>query len=300
MQANVLTELFLPLALALIMLGMGLSLVMDDFRRIVRYPKAIAVGILNQIVLLPLLAFALVAVFGLQTELAVGLIILAACPGGPTSNLITYLSRGDTALSISLTVVSSLITVVTIPFLVNFAILRYLPNGQEQALPIFKTILSVLIITLVPVAIGMLLRRKVPALANRLDRPFKLLSAVFLFLIIGAALYKEKENLAEFFRLAGPASLALNLLSMAMGYGSAYWLLRNIRQSITIGIEAGIQNGTLGIAIATTLLHNPAMSVPSAIYSLLMFMTSFGVMYWGNRKVVLAPKEQELASPVGE
>ncbi|HEV7347491.1 bile acid:sodium symporter family protein [Telluribacter sp.] len=298
MQANLLTELFLPLALALIMLGMGLSLLVDDFRRIIRYPKAITVGVLNQIVLLPLLAFGIVALFGLETELAVGLIILAACPGGPTSNLITHLSKGDTALSISLTVVSSLITVLTIPFLVNFAILRYIPNGQEQALPIFKTIVSVLVITIIPVAIGMVLRRKVPALANRVEKPVKLLSAVFLFLIIGAALLKEKENLAEFFALAGPAALALNLLSMSVGYGTARWSRHDKRQSITIAIESGIQNGTLGIAIATTLLQNPAMSIPSAIYSLLMFMTSIAVIYWGNRTGLAVPESQAVPTPM--
>jgi BASS family bile acid:Na+ symporter len=285
MQASLLTEVFLPLSLAVIMLGMGLSLTPDDFRRIVRYPKSIAVGILNQIVLLPLLAFAVIGLLGLETELAVGLIILAACPGGPTSNLISHLSKGDTALSITLTVVSSLITVLTIPFLVNYAIVRYIPNGQEQALPIVKTILSVLVITLIPVAIGMWVRHRKPDLAQKLDRPVKLLSAIFLFLIIAAALAKEKDNLAEFFAIAGPASLLLNLLSMAIGYLSSRATGHATKQSLTIAIESGIQNGTLGIAIAATLLQNPTMSIPSAIYSILMFGTSIGIIFWGNRVI---------------
>ena len=285
MQSNLLTEVFLPLSLAIIMLGMGLTLTPDDFKRIVRYPKSIGVGLLNQLVILPLLAFLLISLLGLQTELAVGLVILAACPGGPTSNLISHLSKGDTALSISLTVVSSLVTVLTIPFLVNFAILKYIPNGQEQALPIFKTIVSVLVITIIPVAIGMWIRHRKPSLAQQLDRPVKLLSASFLFLIIVAALAKEKDNLAEFFVIAGPASLLLNLLSMAIGYGSSRATGHDTKQSITIAIESGIQNGTLGIAIAATLLQNPAMSIPSAIYSILMFGTSVGVIVWGNRAI---------------
>ncbi|MPR33103.1 bile acid:sodium symporter family protein [Salmonirosea aquatica] len=285
MQSNVLTEVFLPLALAIIMLGMGLSLVVDDFKRILLYPKAITVGIVNQIVLLPLIAFAIIMVLELKTELAVGLVILAACPGGPTSNLISHLSRGDVALSISLTVVSSLITVFTIPFLVNFAIVEFMPNGQEQALPIFKTIISVLVITLIPVAIGMVIRRMKPTLATRLDRPVKLLSGIFLFIIIAGALFKEKENLVGFFVLIGPAALLLNLLTMGVGYGTSRWTGHSLKQSITIAIEAGIQNGTLGIAIAATLLQNAAMSIPSAIYGLLMFVTSVGIIWWGNRTI---------------
>ncbi|GAB2778214.1 bile acid:sodium symporter family protein [Rhabdobacter roseus] len=283
MQSNVLTELFLPLALALIMLGMGLSLVTADFKRIVLYPKAVALGILNQIVLLPIIAWLIVLAFGLSNELAVGIIILAACPGGPTSNLIAHLSRGDTALSITLTVVSSAIAVFTIPFLVNLAILHFIPDGQEQVLPIFKTIVSVIIITIIPVALGMGIRSRFPAFAARLERPVRILSAVFLFLIIGAALAKEKENLGEFFRLAGPATLLLNLLTMGVGYGTARLGQLSTKQSLTIAIESGIQNGTLGIAIASTLLQNAAMSVPSAIYSLLMFLTSIGIILLGNK-----------------
>ncbi len=285
MQSNILTEVFLPLALAIIMLGMGLSLVVDDFKRILFYPKAISVGILNQIVLLPLAAFAVIALLGIEAELAVGLVILSACPGGPTSNLISHLAKGDTALSISLTVLSSLITVFTIPFLVNYAIVEFIPGGEQQPLPVFKTIISVLLITLIPVAIGMLIRKRKPNLAQKLDRPVKILSAVFLFVIIAGALFKEKENMVGFFQLIGPAALLLNLLTMAVGFGTSRLTNHSLKQSLTIAIEAGIQNGTLGIAIATTLLNNAAMSIPAAIYSLLMFVTSAGIIWWGNRAI---------------
>lgn len=285
MQSNILTEVFLPLALAIIMLGMGLSLVVDDFRRILLYPKAISVGIINQIILLPLAAFAVIALMGVEAELAVGLVILTACPGGPTSNLISHLAKGDTALSITLTVVSSLITVFTIPFLVNYAIVEFIPGGEQQALPVFKTIISVLFITLIPVAIGMLIRKRKPNLAKQLDRPVKILSAVFLFIVIAGALFKEKENMVGFFKLIGPAALLLNLITMAVGFGTSRLTNHNLKQSLTIAIESGIQNGTLGIAIATTLLNNAAMSIPAAIYSLLMFVTSIGIIWWGNRAI---------------
>jgi len=285
MQSNVLTEIFLPLALAIIMLGMGLSLVVDDFKRILLYPKAILVGTLNQIILLPLAAFLVIALLGIEAELAVGMIILSACPGGPTSNLISHLAKGDTALSISLTVVSSLITVFTIPFLVNYAIVEFIPGGEQQALPVFKTIVSVLLITLIPVGIGMLVRNWKPTLAQKLDRPVKLLSGIFLFIVIAGALFKEKENMVGFFKLIGPAALLLNLLTMAVGYGTSRLTNHSLKQSLTIAIESGIQNGTLGIAIATTLLNNPAMSIPAAIYSLLMFVTSIGIIWWGNRAI---------------
>lgn len=285
MQESVLTQLLLPLALGIIMLGMGLSLTIGDFTRIIRYPKAVVVGLINQLVLLPLIAFGLIYVFGLQTELAVGLMILAACPGGATSNLISHLAKGDTALSISLTAVSSLITVVTIPFLVNFAILRFMPAGEAVTLPVANTILSVLLITLVPVAIGMGIHYRWPAFSKRMDTPVKVLSAVFLVLIIAAALLKERENVAEFFRIAGPAALALNLGTLLIGYYGARILGISKRQSTTISIESGIQNGTLGITVAATLLSNPAMTVPSAIYSLIMFATAVGSIWLGNKTI---------------
>lgn len=285
MQESVLTQLLLPLALGIIMLGMGLSLTIGDFTRIIRYPKAVVVGLINQLVLLPLIAFGLIYAFGLQTELAVGLMILAACPGGATSNLISHLAKGDTALSISLTAVSSLITVVTIPFLVNFAILRFMPAGEAVTLPVANTILSVLLITLVPVAIGMGIHYRWPAFSKRMDTPVKVLSAVFLVLIIAAALLKERENVAEFFRIAGPAALALNLGTLLIGYYGARILGISKRQSTTISIESGIQNGTLGITVAATLLSNPAMTVPSAIYSLIMFATAVGSIWLGNKTI---------------
>lgn len=283
MGSSIITQIFLPLALAVIMFGMGLSLRFGDFKRILIYPKAVAIGLTNQLILLPLVAFGLIKVFGLHTELAVGLMILAACPGGATSNLITHLAKGDAALSITLTAFSSLIAVFTIPFIVNFSILYFIPSGEEQQLNVLGTVISVIFITIIPVALGMIILKKAPLLAQKWDAPFRKLSAIFFVLILIAAILKEREHLLEYFAEAGPVALVLNLSTLGIGYMSGRIFGLGEKQSITIAIESGIQNGTLGITIAATLLVNSTMTIPSAIYGLLMFVTAGLVIAWGNR-----------------
>jgi BASS family bile acid:Na+ symporter len=289
MQSSVLTELFLPFSLAVIMFGMGLSLRLEDFKRILIYPKAVGIGLLNQLILLPLVAFGIAKAFQLPPELAVGLMILAVCPGGATSNLITHLAKGDAALSITLTAFSSVITVFSIPFLVNFSIGYFIPGGETQQLEVVGTVVSVLFITLIPVTLGMITLAKAPALAQKWDQPFRKISTVFFVIIVLAAILKERENLVQYFIEAGPAALALNLSTLAISFAMAKWTGLPFRQGLTIAIESGIQNGTLGITIAATLLVNSVMSIPSAIYSLLMFGTAALVILWGN-KVASASK----------
>jgi BASS family bile acid:Na+ symporter len=289
MQSSVLTELFLPFSLAVIMFGMGLSLRVEDFKRILIYPKAVGIGLLNQLILLPVLAFGIAKAFQLPPELAVGLMILAVCPGGATSNLITHLAKGDAALSITLTACSSVITVFTIPFLVNYSIGYFIPGGEAQQLEVVGTVVSVLFITLIPVALGMITLAKAPALAQKWDQPFRKISTVFFVIIVLAAILKERDNLVQYFIEAGPAALALNLSTLAVSFAMAKWTGLPFRQGLTIAIESGIQNGTLGITIAATLLVNSVMSIPSAIYSLLMFGTAALVILWGN-KVASASK----------
>ena len=289
MQSSVLTELFLPFSLAVIMFGMGLSLRVEDFKRILIYPKAVGIGLLNQLILLPMLAFGIAKAFQLPPELAVGLMILAVCPGGATSHLITHLAKGDAALSITLTACSSVITVFTIPFLVNYSIGYFIPGGEAQQLEVVGTVVSVLFITLIPVTLGMITLAKAPALAQKWDQPFRKISTVFFVIIVLAAILKERENLVQYFIEAGPAALALNLSTLAVSFAMAKWTGLPFRQGLTIAIESGIQNGTLGITIAATLLVNSVMSIPSAIYSLLMFGTAALVILWGN-KVASASK----------
>ena len=283
MQSSVLTELFLPFSLAVIMFGMGLSLRIEDFKRILIYPKAVGIGLLNQLILLPVLAFGIAKAFQLPPELAVGLMILAVCPGGATSNLITHLAKGDSALSITLTACSSVITVFTIPFLVNYSIGYFIPGGEAKQLEVVGTVVSVLVITIIPVALGMLVFAKAPKLASKLDLPFRRISAIFFVAIVLAAVLKEKENLVRYFVEAGPAALALNVATLALSFGIAKFVKLPFRQGLTIAIESGIQNGTLGITIAATLLMNSVMAIPSAIYSLIMFGTAALVILWGNK-----------------
>ncbi len=282
MEEGLLTTVGLPLALAFIMIGMGLSLTIDDFKRIVRYPKAVVIGLICQLIVLPLVGFLLIRYFEVTGALAVGVMIIAACPGGATSNLISHLAKGDTALSISLTAVTSLITVITIPLIVNYSIVHFGEEGTVL-LPLGRTIAQIFLITLIPVGIGMVIHRKQPKFALRADRPVRILSAVFLALIIVAAILKERENLVAFFKLTGPTMLALNLGMLAIGYLVARLFLLPARQQVTISIETGIQNGTLGIFVAATLLKNSVMTVPSAIYSLIMFMTAGLIIYVGLR-----------------
>ena len=282
MQDSVLTAVFLPLALAFIMLGMGLSLTLKDFRNIFVYPKAMMLGLANQLLLLPLFAFILINLFGLKGALAVGVMILAACPGGATSNLITHLCRGDLALSISLTAFSSFVTIISIPLIVNFSILHFGEEGSIT-LPVFQTIVQIMGVTLVPVSIGMWLNNRFPKLTQMADKPVRIASAVVFALVLVAAILKEKDSIVEFFRLTGPIMLTLNVFTLVGGYFLATLFLLPKRQRMTISIESGIQNGTLGIMIAATLLKNSEMTIPIAIYSLIMFLTALVVIFLSKR-----------------
>ncbi len=283
METNYLTDILLPVSLGIIMLGMGLSLVPADFKRVVLYPKAAAIGFINQIILLPLVGFFLLYLFGLKNlELAVGIMVLAACPGGPTSNLISHISKGDTALSISLTAISSLVAVITIPLIVNLSLSYFLQQGEYVPLPVFDTIIKLMLVTLLPVSIGMVIRNKARIFALRMDKPVKLVSGILLFLIIFAAINANRDIFVSSFQDVGPVSLSLNIFMLLVGYLTAKLSRLNLRQSITISIESGIQNGTLGIMIASTLLHNDVMAISPAIYSLIMFMTAGAIIAWMN------------------
>ncbi len=283
METNYLTDIMLPISLAIIMLGMGLSLVPLDFKRVALYPKAASIGLLNQIIILPIVGFLLLWLFGLKNpELAVGIMILAACPGGPTSNLISHISRGDTALSITLTAISSLIAVITIPLIINLALAYFMQQGEYVPLPVFDTIIKLTLITLLPVSIGMIIRAKAINFANKMNKPVKIVSGILLFLIIFAAIMNNREIFASSFLDIGPVALSLNIVMLLIGYLSARMMKLRTAQSITISVESGIQNGTLGIMIASTLLHNDMMAISPAIYSLIMFMTAGFIVSWAN------------------
>ncbi len=284
MKADILTQIVLPFSLFIIMLGMGLSLKLGDFTRVLQAPKAMIIGITCQMILLPLIGLALVMTFSLPPELAVGFMILAFCPGGTTSNMFAYLARADVALSVSLTAIISLVTPFTIPLLTVLAMEMLMDNASQFSIPIGKTILQLLVITIVPVTIGMFLLKKFPNFATKMEKPVKIFSIVLLFIIIAAIVAKTWSSMAGFFAQTGLATLALNLISMAAGYGIANAAKLDKRQAATVGIEVGIQNGTMALLVTGTILGNAAMAIPAVTYSLLMFATG-GLFCWlVNRK----------------
>ena len=277
MNPGIISTALLPLALAVIMFGLGLSLKVSDFKRIFLYPKAVIIGSFTQLILLPVLGFTIAAmVLKSSPELAIGLIILAMCPGGPTSNLLTHLANGDTALCISLTAISSIVKIFTIPIMVNIAILHYMGIASEFHLDVLSSILKIVTITLVPAAIGMLVKAGAPGFARRAQKPVKIMSAVFLVLVILAAIYQERGTIVQSMVLAGPAALLLNVSGMLLGYYIPRLFNLPVAQQITISIETSIQNGTLAIAIASSplMLGNATMAIPAVVYSLIMFITA--------------------------
>jgi len=287
MQASFLTAVLLPLALAIIMLGMGLSLVPADFQRIRHYPEAVVVGLASQLVLLPLIGFLITLVVPMQPTIAVGLMILAICPGGPSSNLITYFARGDVALSITLTAFSSTITVFTIPVLTPIFLQYFIGQSAAISLPVGQMMAQVFLITLFPVSVGMAIRKQFPILAAKLERAISRLAIVFLILIILAILIVEWKRLPGFFVQVGVGALLLNVLATLVGFYSSKLAKLPTSQQICIAIEVGIQNGTLAIAITAGLLNNPDMAVPAAVYSVFMNLMALAAIAYGRRLAVV-------------
>lgn len=275
MESSVITAVLLPIALGVIMLGLGLSLTIADFKRVIVYPRAVAIGLGCQMLILPAACLGIAHAFNLGPELAVGLMLLAASPGGATANLFSHLAKGDVALNITLTAVNSVLSLITLPLIINYSLDHFLGEGKSIPLQAGK-VLSVFAVVLVPVAIGMLIRSRKPLVADRMDKPVRIISAVFLLLIVASAIIKERAKIGSHFQDVGLAALAFNLTSMAIGYMIPRLLRVERRQAIAIGMEIGIHNGTLAIAIASSpvLLNNPTMAIPPAIYSLIMFVTA--------------------------
>ena len=279
MEPSVFTTLLMPIALGVIMLGLGLSLQIIDFKRVVLYPKAIIVGLCCQLILLPAICFGLTLSFGLSPELAVGLMLLAASPGGPTANLYSHLFKGDVALNITLTAANSLLALFTLPLIVNLSINYFMKSGEIVPME-FQKVLEIFLIVLVPVSIGMFLKSRLPYITGKIERTVKILSALFLVLIIVAVIIKEKEYIGSYFEQAGLSALTFNIISLVLGFTIAKLLKIDHKQSIAIAMEAGIHNGTLAIYIALSIIGNSIISIPAVIYSVMMFFTAaiFGVI----------------------
>ena len=268
------TDVVLPLALAFIMLALGLGLTFDDFVRVARRPRDFGVGAMSQIIVLPAVAFLLASIWPMAPELALGLMIIAAAPGGVTSNLLTSFARGDVALSISLTAVISLLSVITVPFVVVFAYGHFIGEQAMQDVTVADTAISVFLIVTVPVVIGLFIRRFAERFARRIEPAARTVSAVLFVLVLAGAIYQERNNLADYYAQAGLATLALNLLMMVIAYLLARLFATGSKQRTAIAIECGLQNGTLAIAIAVLLFGGGLAVVPAATYSLTMFATA--------------------------
>ncbi|KJK22681.1 bile acid:sodium symporter [Burkholderiaceae bacterium 16] len=283
MQDSALSTIALPVALAIIMLGLGLHLRLEDFKRILVQPKAITMGLLAQALLLPALCFFICKAFGLSAELSVGLMLLAASPGGTTANLFSHLFKGDVALNISLTAINSVLAIVTIPTIVNFALSQFM-EGQAYIPLQFQKTIEVIVMVLAPVTIGMFIHAKLPGFSKMMDKPVKIASSLILVLLIVSIVVKEWVVISTNFRIVGAACLVFNLASLLVGYLIGKTVRLTEGQNRAIAFEIGVHNGALAIYLALVVLKNGTMSLPAAVYSLLMYFTAAAFGWWVVRK----------------
>ena len=271
---GIITDIFLPLALAFIMFSLGLGLTGTDFTRVAKQPKDFIVGIICQIILLPVVAIILVKFWSISPELAVGVMIIASAPGGVTSNILTSFAKGDVALSISLTAIISLLSVVTVPFILITSLGLLGLENISKDISLMRMAISMFLIVAVPTLIGMLFRKFVSNTAIKFESIAKRISIILFVIVLLGAILAEKNNIVSYFADAGLITLALNVIMMVLAFYVAQLLGTNNSQKKCISIECGLQNGTLAIFVGTTLFGGGAYIVPAATYSLIMFVTS--------------------------
>lgn len=275
---SVFTTVFLPVALGIVMLGLGLGLTIADFKRVVVFPKAVLIALTCQVILLPAACFGLVLAFDLPPVLAVGMMLLAASPGGTTANLYSHLFGGNVALNVTLTAVNSVLAVFTLPIVVNLSLNYFLSDTGQIGLQ-FDKVLQVFAIVLLPVALGMFIRSRSTSFAERMYKPVRILSIVVLVAVIAGAIVKDIDNVTKYFADAGVVALVFNLVSLTVGYLAPRLAKVGKAESVAAAMEIGIHNGTLAIAIALSLLNNVQMAIPAAVYSIIMFFTAAGFGY---------------------
>lgn len=267
---SALTTIGLPIALAIIMFGLGLDLTMADFRRVAKHPKAVVVALACQLALLPAVCFGLVVLFDLPPLLGIGMLLLAASPGGTSANLYSHLFRGDVALNISLTAINSIVAIATLPLITNLAI-GYYDRGDDVSMP-FVEVVKVFVIVLVPVAIGMVVRSRKQSFAARMDRPVRIGSAVILAVLVIGILLDQRENVAGYLADVGLVAALFCAISLVVGYvvPRAFGVVED--QAIASSFEIGVHNGTLAIFVAVEVLDVTEISIPAAVYSIIMFV----------------------------
>ena len=282
---NIVTDVILPLALAFIMFVLGLGLTGSDFLRVIKQPRDFFVGAISQIVLLPIIAFFLVKIWPIAPELAIGVMIIAAAPGGVTSNLLTHFVKGDVALSISLTAIISLLCVITIPFIILTSAELLSGTNITQDISLLSMSRDMFLIVTVPVLLGMLLRRFFSGVAIKFEPVTKKISIILFVLVLLGAIVAERENVISYFAQAGSITFALNVIMMITAYFVAQLLGTGVKQKKSITIECGLQNGTLAIFVATSIFGGGMYVIPAATYSLIMFATSLIFVYLFRKTV---------------
>jgi BASS family bile acid:Na+ symporter len=282
-QPDTLSQMLLPAGLMFIMFSLGLGLTVQDFRRVFAYPRAFLAGVICHFIFLPLVGFAVVKLFGVTGPLAVGFMIIAACPTGTTSNLLTYYARGDVALALSFTAFAGLVSIVTVPLIVGAAFSHFMGDARQVPFPVGQTMAQIFVVMGVPVFLGMLARAKAPAFAKRWQPRLGTVSALVFVGIIVVSLARNWALFQAHTASLAPLVFAINIAMMALGFGMALALRADRRQAVTVAIESSVQNGALAIVIASAMLKNETMVLPGAIYGVLMYVTGIAFVFVARR-----------------
>ncbi|MBJ36313.1 MAG: bile acid:sodium symporter [Euryarchaeota archaeon] len=290
-ESNVIIDVVLPLSLAFIMFSLGLGLTTSDFGLVFTEPKAFAIGITNQMLVLPIIGFSVATILGLSGEMAVGLMILACCPGGVTSNILTKLAKGDTALSISYTAVVSVVTVISLPLIIGFSMDHFMGEAAPD-IDILSLGVTMFMLTALPVTVGMLMRRYSPDRTDKIEpRASKLAAGLFVIIVI-AAIVSEFDTLMDNLGTLGPAVIILNVVMLGIGWSSASVFGLNEQRATTVAIESGIQNASVGITVGGLILAPTAgatlstLSLPSGVYGVLMYLVIAPFLFWRRNSSV--------------
>ncbi|MDQ3027516.1 MAG: bile acid:sodium symporter family protein [Pseudomonadota bacterium] len=283
MQPDPVSQALLPLGLMFIMFSLGMGLTLLDFKRVFAYPRAFLAGVFCHFIVLPLVALAVVKVTGVTGALAVGFMIIAACPTGTTSNLLTYFARGDVALALSFTAFAGLVSIVTVPLIVSAAIAHFTADARAVPFPVGQTMAQIFVVMGLPVVIGMLVRAKASAFAQRWQPMLGTASAVVFVAIIAVSIARNWPLFQQHTASLAPLVLAINLAMLALGYAVARLARADRRQSVTVAIESSVQNATLAIVIASTILRDDTMMLPGAIYGAMMYLGGIAFVFIARR-----------------
>ena len=272
---TLLTKVLLPISLLIIMFGLGTSLMISDFTRVLKIPRAVLIGIVSQMILLPLLALGLISLFKCPYEIALGVLILSLCPGGVTSNFYSFIAKGDLALSVTLTAIVSLVTPISIPLVTNWYISQSGLLQGSFTLPFMQTVIQLLAITVVPLGLGMITRHFKPTIHTTLEKPISIFGLLFLLSLILIYISENWMLMPQYLSDAGAITITLNSICMILGFCLAVVFHLNKEQQITITFETGIQNVTTTLFVTMTILQSQTLAIPGIVYGIFMFISGF-------------------------